>query len=90
MNCPNCGSELQPADRQGIEVDYCPICRGVWVGREQLDHILASPAPFDVDWTEGAAERSANYSVDWAVSEPRPEQPRQARMRGFWTNLFTI
>jgi Zn-finger nucleic acid-binding protein len=42
MNCPVCNIELKPADRQGIELDYCPQCRGIWVAREVLDRILRS------------------------------------------------
>ena len=48
MNCPIDGSELRITDRQGIEIDYCPTCRGVWLDRGELDKILermAQPAP---------------------------------------------
>lgn len=40
MNCPSCGTVLAIADRQGIEIDYCPSCRGVWLDRGELDKIL--------------------------------------------------
>src|SRR5512133_1684004 len=50
MNCPTCKVELKMADRQGIEIDYCPKCRGVWLDRGELDKIIersiqAEPAP---------------------------------------------
>jgi uncharacterized protein len=48
MLCPHCKTELKIADRQGIEIDYCPQCRGVWLDRGELDKILersASVAP---------------------------------------------
>jgi uncharacterized protein len=38
--CPQCKVELKIADRQGIEIDYCPTCRGVWLDRGELDKIL--------------------------------------------------
>ena len=47
MKCPNCNETLIMADRQGIEIDYCPSCRGVWLDRGELDKIV---------------ERSASYS----------------------------
>lgn len=41
MKCPVCtGIDLKIAERQGIEIDYCPECRGVWLDRGELDKII--------------------------------------------------
>ena len=40
MKCPVDGTELAMTDRQGIEIDYCPKCRGVWLDRGELDKII--------------------------------------------------
>lgn len=40
MLCPQCQVELRIADRQGVEIDYCPKCRGVWLDRGELDKII--------------------------------------------------
>lgn len=40
MHCPNCLLDLQITERQGIEIDYCPKCRGVWLDRGELDKII--------------------------------------------------
>jgi Zn-finger nucleic acid-binding protein len=41
MKCPICtGVDLKIAERQGVEIDYCPECRGVWLDRGELDKIL--------------------------------------------------
>ncbi len=40
MKCPVCNLELQIATRAGIEIDYCPNCRGVWLDRGELDKII--------------------------------------------------
>jgi uncharacterized protein len=41
MNCPVCNdSKLVMSERQGIEIDYCPRCRGVWLDRGELDKII--------------------------------------------------
>lgn len=46
MKCPSCTTELKIADRSGVEIDYCPSCRGVWLDRGELDKILErSTAP---------------------------------------------
>jgi ribosomal protein L37AE/L43A len=39
--CPLCGeTDLVLAERQGVEIDYCPKCRGVWLDRGELDKIV--------------------------------------------------
>ena len=40
MKCPIDGSTLVISDRNGIEIDYCPQCRGVWLDRGELDKII--------------------------------------------------
>lgn len=47
MNCPTDGTTLQMTDRQGIEIDYCPRCRGVWLDRGELDKIIERSASWD-------------------------------------------
>jgi uncharacterized protein len=48
MSCPVCRIPLSMSDRQGIEIDFCPQCRGVWLDRGELDKIIersAVPGP---------------------------------------------
>ena len=48
MKCPSCpDATLAMTDRQGVEIDYCPSCRGVWLDRGELDKLIerASTAP---------------------------------------------
>lgn len=53
MRCPNDEATLVMSERSGIEIDYCPECRGVWLDRGELDKIIdraaamqpAAPAP---------------------------------------------
>ncbi len=40
MQCPHCEVDLVMSDRQGVEIDYCPKCRGVWLDRGELDKII--------------------------------------------------
>ncbi len=40
MLCPVCEIDLIMSERQGIEIDYCPQCRGVWLDRGELDKII--------------------------------------------------
>ena len=40
MKCPIDGATLVISDRSGVEIDYCPECRGVWLDRGELDKII--------------------------------------------------
>src|SRR3546814_14481568 len=40
MPCPVCAVPLVMSERQGVEIDYCPQCRGVWLDRGELDKII--------------------------------------------------
>lgn len=63
MDCPICSVPLVMSDRQGIEIDYCPKCRGVWLDRGELDKII---------------ERSTNVTPQVAPAPaPLPAQPQQ-------------
>jgi Zn-finger nucleic acid-binding protein len=45
MACPVCRTSLVMSERQDIEIDYCPTCRGVWLDRGELDKIIERSAP---------------------------------------------
>ena len=40
MNCPTCNVTLLLAEKQGVEIDYCPKCRGIWLDRGELEKII--------------------------------------------------
>ena len=61
MNCPVDAEVLVMADRQGVEIDYCPRCRGVWLDRGELDKII---------------ERAAGENWPADRDDERPRSPR--------------
>ena len=63
MACPVDGATLVMSERSGIEIDYCPTCRGVWLDRGELDKII---------------ERNAETSAPAAQPAPAPPQQQQA------------
>jgi Zn-finger nucleic acid-binding protein len=60
MSCPVCRVPLVMSDRQGVEIDYCPQCRGVWLDRGELDKII---------------ERNAREYAAPPQPGPAPSQP---------------
>ncbi|GAB3309783.1 TFIIB-type zinc ribbon-containing protein [Luteimonas notoginsengisoli] len=65
MLCPTCDNvNLAMADRQGIEIDYCPQCRGIWLDRGELDRLI---------------ERTEQASAPALPSAPPPYRDAHAR-----------
>ncbi|GGL69124.1 zf-TFIIB domain-containing protein [Wenxinia marina] len=89
MKCPVDGATLVMTDRSGVEIDYCPECRGVWLDRGELDKIIersasAPPPP------PGAAPREA-YRGDDRYDDDRGEygrKPYRKKREGFLSELF--
>lgn len=69
MKCPVCNHvNLVMSERQGIEIDYCPECRGIWLDRGELDKIIdrsiPSPAPIKTDEHHAYKQRTQGISND--------------------------
>jgi len=72
MDCPVCTNvNLVMSDRQGIEIDYCPQCRGVWLDRGELDKLIERSGA-DASPPEPRQQRSPSP----AYEAPRHEAPR--------------
>ena len=67
MRCPVDNETLVMADRNGVEIDYCPKCRGVWLDRGELDKIIERAAASDARVPPQEPTRSAAPPYD----EPR-------------------
>lgn len=61
MKCPIDSVDLLMSDRQGIEIDYCPTCRGVWLDRGELDKIIERNA---VETQRGNDDRRNEHQDD--------------------------
>ncbi|MBL8835111.1 MAG: zf-TFIIB domain-containing protein [Alphaproteobacteria bacterium] len=96
MKCPVCGDpDLVMSERQGIEIDYCPKCRGVWLDRGELDKIIernataSAPAPAQM-----AAAPAAYPTVPVRPEPPRTDDRRYEgghkpyRRKSFLEELF--
>lgn len=82
MNCPSDGTNLLMSERQGIEIDYCPQCRGVWLDRGELDKILERAQAE----AEAIAAQAAPQAAPQAPQMPpaqyqAPQQPYRQQPR---------
>jgi Zn-finger nucleic acid-binding protein len=92
LPCPVCQTNLVMAERQGIEIDHCPNCRGVWLDRGELDKIIersAGPAPASRE-TYREPERQYDDRQDDGrkYQEHRGGHYPQKRKRSFLEDLF--
>lgn len=62
MKCPIDATDLSMTDRQGIEIDYCPKCRGVWLDRGELDKIIERSAASPVSDERTARPETREYA----------------------------
>ena len=87
MKCPVCNTvDLVMSDRQGVEIDYCPQCRGIWLDRGELDKIIeraAVPAPPSRPEYSGGPEPSREYDRGY-----KNEQGYRKKKGGFLEDLF--
>lgn len=88
MDCPACKDvTLVMADRQGVEIDYCPRCRGVWLDRGELDKIIERSASFGSGSAPGKP-RDADVQPRREHDEYRHGDPKRHRKKGFLGDLF--
>lgn len=99
MQCPVDGATLAMAERAGIEIDYCPTCRGVWLDRGELDKIVerdslqrtgpasqADPERQGGGWPERAPDRGPERGYSYRQDHRGHGQPK--RKKSFLEELF--
>lgn len=76
MKCPVCNVELRMTDRHGVEIDYCPQCRGVWLDRGELDKIVA------IAESQSSRRREFDEAGHDEDHDSHPERDRQDKREG--------
>ncbi len=101
MNCPIDGETLMMSERQGVEIDYCPSCRGIWLDRGELDKLLAAVDRHDDERYERGdsddrrdrdSRRDLNDRYD---RDDRPPMggfgdPRKRKKKSFLSDMFEL
>ena len=86
MPCPVCRVPLVMSERQGVETDYCPQCRGVWLDRGELDKIIERSAQ-DMQPAAPAQQRPAPQPTYQDHGHHQPYGYRK-RKKSFLEDLF--
>ncbi len=99
MQCPTDGTTLTMSERGGIEIDYCPECRGVWLDRGELDKIIersltqappaAAPAPAAPQggYERERDQRQQHYDERYAGAQ-QGGYPRKKKKESWLSELF--
>lgn len=80
MKCPIDTTELQMTERQGVEIDYCPKCRGVWLDRGELDKII--------NRAEEGGEGADTLGASPSKTRRNPQQDNEQDGGGLLSQLF--
>lgn len=100
MKCPVCpATELLMTVREGIEIDYCPHCRGVWLDRGELDQIIRRAAQASLaeaqasgrdEWDERGhdRERRTHRQDGYHYGDSRGKREHARRKNPFLGDLF--
>ena len=82
MKCPVDDTTLQMAEREGVEIDYCPDCRGIWLDRGELDRILERAA--------ARANTGVHAGPDRAdpAEQAHQQQPKSKKRLSFLSDLL--
>ena len=96
MPCPVCAVPLVMSDRQGVEIDYCPQCRGVWLDRGELDKIIdrsrapeaAAPPPQQPQQPQHHGHAPPSAGVPWDGGYGGYKKGYPKRKKSFLEELF--
>lgn len=95
MKCPVDGRELAITHREGIELDYCPECRGVWFDRGELDKVIErSNRDYDDyrreerEYREEKRYKEDKYRDDRSKSDHYEYKPKKKKASSFLSDLL--
>ena len=92
MQCPVDTTTLLMSERQGVEIDYCPQCRGIWLDRGELDKLLKRADDLDADDDrdrERDRDRSRGGGDRDRYDGPRDQHhPKKKKKKGWLSEVF--
>ena len=90
MNCPVCKeTSLVISERQGVEIDYCPKCRGVWLDRGELDKIIErSSEVFDNETTKSFDDKRYDEKKYYSDKKYDDDYYKKNKRKSFLNDLF--
>jgi Zn-finger nucleic acid-binding protein len=88
MKCPICNMVLLMSEKQGIEIDYCPKCRGVWLDRGELEKIIERSASAENRSGQVNNEENQKFNKPQEYDHDESQGSGYGRKRNFFSELF--
>ena len=88
MNCPIDATPLTMSERQGIEIDYCPTCRGLWLDRGELDKIIERSADVQPDRSTQRDAHHTSAPQHTSHSQHQAQPYHKKKRESFLGDLF--
>ena len=96
MKCPVCKDvDLVMSERQGVEIDYCPSCRGVWLDRGELDKIIEKSSTYQSNNhsnyfknDDRNSYNKQNNHQQYNSYDNRQQAPCKKKKEGFLSEIF--
>ncbi|MET0335103.1 MAG: zf-TFIIB domain-containing protein [Rhizobacter sp.] len=89
MKCPHCAdTTLVMSDRQGVEIDYCPQCRGVWLDRGELDKLIERSTQQQAPAPAAAVPQQPMRRPDFEDSDYRKHGHGGYRRKSWLSDIF--
>ncbi|GKS61530.1 MAG: zf-TFIIB domain-containing protein [Candidatus Nitrosocosmicus sp.] len=82
LRCPNCATEMMLSNKNGVEIDHCPRCRGVWLDRGELEKITSMQNRYDDDHY-----RKYHYGKDYDDDDDYYHR-RKHKKKSFFGDMF--
>ncbi len=87
MDCPRCQEVLRQAQRLGVEIDYCPRCRGVWLDGGEMEKLMERSREDDIFANGDFASDRSTHRPD---TDQTPKRRERKRKRGFFGELLAL
>ncbi|WP_309628431.1 zf-TFIIB domain-containing protein [Brevundimonas sp.] len=85
LMCPNDNAQMQTLDRNGVQFDMCPTCRGVWLDRGELEKLMegavGSATPAQPAYAPPPQQSAPPQSAPWGQAPQQPQYREQPRYR---------
>ena len=83
MNCPKCESEMRSYERNGVTVDQCTGCRGIFLDRGELERLIDAETSYYEREPERQPEREERH-------DKHEGKPRKSKKKSFLENLMEL
>ena len=89
MTCPACATGLHMTERHGVEIDYCPKCRGVWLDRGELDKVIERSRVAETRGSDYDERREHHLREEHRYTDREHQyDPRHKKKKSFLDDLF--